>query len=216
MRPLPYKFSNNAVVLGHYGVGQRSGSIAATIGQFGHLASVRWNPSNSLAKFVLTRLRVGITIDGAITAATELAFRAIFARQFSVEFTTAVTFIDMSAGSGKMNREMGNSLMATKGPAIATTTVQSGQTLTADAAPFAMCTFPFLTPTNSTGTAVAVPVGAGVAMADLYNWQELGGHPPTLSANEGIIVQPAVAGPASGTFALYTEWHWAEVINPFG
>lgn len=209
-RPLPYKFAAGATVLGHYKAAQRSGSIAATIGALGHLASIRWAPTVSNAKLVLTRLRVGLTFDGAVTTATELTMRAIIARSFTVDFPTASTQLAPS----KMDAQMGTSLCS--GPRISTTTVMSGQTLTADAAPFAMCTWPALTATNATGTAVLVPVGAGVPMTTLYEWNELGGHPPTLTNLEGILVQPVVAGPASGTFGLYTEWSWAEVIAPFG
>lgn len=218
MRPLPYKFSNSAVVLGHYKVAQRSGSIAATIGALGHLASIRWAPTTQTnANLVLTRLRCGITVDGAITTATEMTLRAIIARNFTVEFTTASTAISLVAGANRMDSgRMATSLMGATGPRISTTTVMSGQTFAADAAPFAMATLPCLTPTNSTGTAVAVPVGFATPMVTLYEWTGLGDHPPTLNNAEGIIVQPVVAGPASGTFALYTEWSWAEVINPFG
>lgn len=199
---------------GHYAVAQRSGSIAATIGAAGHLASIRWPSTTGVC--VVNRIRVGITVDGAITTATELTLRAIVVRGFTVDFTTASTAINMATvpkSNSMRSGTMSSSLMGTAGPRIATTTVMSGQTLTADSAPFAIVTLPGLTPTNSTGTAVLVPVGFGTPMTTLYEWTGLGQHPVVLSANEGIVIQPHVAGPASGTFGLYVEWNWSEVLN---
>jgi len=222
MRPLPFKFSNKAVVLGHYMIGQRSGSLAATIGALtlatgaNGLARVRW-PTNSFgASFVLTRLRIGITVDGAVTTATEFSAQAVIARNFSVDYGTAITNISMVSQCGAMSPLMTNgSLMGATGPGIGTTAVMSGQTLAGDAAPFAMATF--TNPSSTLGaSAVTIQVGAGVPMTDLYNWQQLGGYPPELGPNMGIVVGLKAAGPASGTFGFYTEWSWAEVINPFG
>lgn len=192
---------------GHYYACQRSGELAATIGALGHLARLFW--SQPSMKLVLKRIRVGITFSAAVTTAVEHSLRAIVARNVSVDFTTAITKVNPS----RARQEMPPSRMETNGPGIGTTAVMSGQTLTADAAPFAMCTFPLLQPTNSTGTAVAVPVGAGVKMETLYEQSANGQHPIVLGQNEAVIIQPVTAGPASGTFALYVHWEWAEVLN---
>jgi hypothetical protein len=212
IKPVDYSAVGGTAIGGHFSVAQRSGSIAATIGAGGHLARIRWTDSAHLC--VVTRIRVGITVDGAITTATEMTLRAIIVRGFSVDFTTAMTLISMAGvvNTNKMRSgTMSASLMGVNGPGIATTTVLSGQTLTADAAPFVIGTFPLLLPVTATGTAVAIPVGAGIQSYDLYNWATMGGHPPVLAANEGIVIQPHVAGPASGTFGLYVQWDWAEV-----
>lgn len=196
---------------GHYAVAQRSGSIVATIGAAGHLARIRWTDATRF--LVLHRIKVGVTVDGGITTATELTLRAIVVRGFSVDFTTAITQVSMAGvtNTNKMRASMSASLMGTAGPGICTTTVMSGQTLTADAAPFAVASLPGLLATNSTGVAVAVPVGFGTSMVTLYEWTGLGQYPVVLAANEGVVIQPHVAGPATGTFALYTQWEWAEV-----
>ncbi len=210
----PAVYLSGSSIFGHYAVAQRSGSIAATIGAAGHLARIRWTDPTRFC--VVTRIKVGISVDGAITTGTELTLRAIIARGFTVDFTTAMTAINM-ATVAKTNAMrggiMGQSLMGTAGPGISTTTVMSGQTLTADSAPFAIATLPSLTPTNATGTAVLIPVGFATPMVTLYEWTGMGSHPVVLGQNEGVIIQPHVAGPASGTFGLYTQWEWAEVAN---
>lgn len=209
----PGEYVTNGRTLGHYAVAQRSGELAATIGALGHLASIRW--PDTTAYLVLMRLKVGWSISAAVTTAVEMNMRAIIARGFTVDFTTAATAISMSAVSNtnKMRASMGASLMGTAGPRISTTTVQSGQTLTADAAPFAMHVWPGITSIAQTAAAATVNMALGTAgaMATLYEYTSLAQHPVVLSANEGIIVQPVTAGPASGTFAIYTQWEWAEV-----
>lgn len=209
MRPLEYV--KDGRILGHYAIAQRSGELVATIGALGHLASVRWAIDD--AYFVLLRLRVGWSISAAVTTAVEMNLRAIIARAFSVDFTTAITTINMVTipSTNAMRRSMGSSLMGTAGPRISTTTVQSGQTLTADNAPIAMVVWPSRYPTNSTGTAVAQAVGDAGMMQTLYECTSPFQHPVVLSNNEGIVVQPVTAGPATGTFAIYTQWEWAEV-----
>ncbi len=209
MRPLNY--ITGGVTLGHYAVSQRSGTIAATIGAAGHLASVRWADATRL--MVLQRIKVGISILSAVTTAIEFTMQAVVVRGFSVDFTTASTAISMTGvtNTNKMRASMGASLLGAVGPRVCTTTVMSGQTLTADAAPFAMTIFPALYASTSTGTAVALPAGAASPMMTLYEWTALGQHPVVLAANEGVVLQPVSACVGSGTFALYTQWEWSEV-----
>lgn len=209
---LPYISADRQTVLGHYTVAQRSGELAATIGAAGHLARIRWAPTLANTFCVLLRLRAGISVSAAVTTGVEMTLRAIIARQFTTDFTTAITNINMSTLNSNKNRvSMGQSLMGTAGPGISTTAVMSGQTLTADAAPFAITPIPTLIPVTATGTAVAIPVGTASNMITLYERGGDGFHPIVLSNNEGVVVQPHLAGPASGTWALYTEWTWAEV-----
>ena len=209
MRPLEY--AKDGRVLGHYAVAQRSGELAATIGALGHLASMRWTSDDAFC--VLMRLKVGWSISAAVTTAVEMNLRAIIARGFTVDFTTAATAINMATvmSTNAMRKTMGGSLMGVSGPRISTTAVQSGQTLTADSAPIGMVVWPSRYPTNSTGTAVAQAVGDAGMMQTLYECTAPYQHPVVLSMNEGVIVQPVTAGPASGTFAIYTQWEWAEV-----
>ena len=212
MRPLTWY--NATRTLGHYKAAQRSGAIAATIGALGHLASIR-NPDTTGVKLAIVAIRAGITISGAVTTAVEFVLRAIYARGFTTDFTTASTPVDMAtiANTQKMRSVgMGASVLGANGPRICTTVVMSGQVMTADAAPFGMATLPMLQAVTATGTAVALPVGAATPMVDLYRWDGLGDHPPYLDSNEGVLIQPVVAGPATGTFALHVEWTWAEVL----
>lgn len=207
-RPLDYGVGG--LTLGHYSVGQRSGELAATIGALGHLASIRWARSDSY--LVLIRLRVGVTVSAAITTCVQMAFRAIIVRSFTTDFTTAATSINMTtiAKSNAMRKTMGTSLMGTGGPSISTTTVMSGQTLTADTAPFAAVVLDNLSPTLG-ASAVTAQVGCGTPMTTLYDYSSPSQHPVVLSQYEGVVVQPIIAGPVDGTFALYCEWTWAEV-----
>lgn len=208
MAPLEYKGVGS--VLGHYAVAHRSGSIAATLGALAHSASVRW--SDSTRYMVLLRIKVGITIITAVTAAVETVFRAIIARGFSVDFTTNSTATDMATivNTNKMRANMGASLMTTNGPRILTTAAMSGQTLTADAAPFAMTTFENPSPTLG-ASAVTNQVGCGTPMQTLYECTSPYQHPIVLAANEGVVIQPVVAQCATGTWALQVAWEWVEV-----
>lgn len=203
---MPYdQYSGIGSLRGHYKAAQASGALAATIGAAGHLASIRW--SNGSAYCVLKRLRVGIGIISAVTTAVETTLQAVVVRGFTVDFTTAITAVAPS----RMRSLMPPSLIAGSGTKIATTTVMSGQTLTADAAPFAIAVFPMLTPVTATGTAVALPAGAGTVMQTLYEQTADGDHPVVLSQDEGVVVQTNQASVASGTWRLYVQWEWAEL-----
>lgn len=217
--PVPYiaSIGGQQQILGHYSVVQRSGEIAATLGAAAHLARIRWAPTLSNTYLVLMRLKVGISVSTAVNVAVEMTMRAIIARQFSVDFTTNMTQINMATvkatnamrSTGSLG--MGNSLMGSAGPGTLTTAALSGQTMTVDNAPFAITPIPTLVGTNSTGTVTIVPIGFTSPMITLYEWTGLGQHPVVLAANEGVIVQSHLAGPASGAFGLYTQWEWAEV-----
>lgn len=215
MSYLPYISGDGTQTLGHYQVAQRSGEIAATLAAAGHLARIRWNPTNANALCVVNRIRVGVTVSAAITTAVELAIRAIVVRQFTVDFTTAATLISMSSTANTnvlRSGTMKTSQMGANGPAICTTVVMSGQTFTADNAPFAICSF--TNPSTTLGAAALTnQVGCGVPMATLYERGADGFHPLVLGNNEGVVIQNHLAGPGSGTFALYTEWDWAEVLT---
>lgn len=212
LRPLDY--ASQGRLLGHYAVAQRSGELAATIGALGHLASLRW-PAGLNAYLVLMRLRAGWSVSAAVTAAVEMNLRAILARGFTVDFTTASTPINMAAipKTNAMRNTMNSSLLGTVGPRISTTAVMSGQTLTADAASFAIHVWPGITSIAQTAAAATLNMALGTAgvMATLYEYTALGQHPIVLGDNEGVLVQPVTAGPATGTFAIYTQWEWAEV-----
>jgi hypothetical protein len=217
MRPLPWKFNNGSIVLGHYKIAQVSGAIAATPTALDDWARIRWNPSTSGAKLVLCRLRCGLSVSGAITTLIQFTLDAIIARSYTVDHDTAITNISMAGNTGKMQSDtMASSLMGTTGPGICTTAPMTGETATLDGAPFAIEDFPLIEAVTATGTAIAGPVGAQSGMKDLYKWDALGEHPPVLSAAEGILVRCRLTGHASGTLALRTIWEWAEVINPFG
>lgn len=209
VRPLEYV--SGGTVLGHYSVAQRSGSIVgSTVSALDHHAALRWTDATHF--LVLERLRVGLTWVSATTTSTEFAYRAIIVRNFSVDYTTARTAINMTtiAGSNAMRKTMGTSLLGTVGPQICTTLTMSGQTLTADTAPFAIASLPPPSPTLG-ASAVTIQVGAAVPMVTLYEYTSPAQHPVILSYQEGVVVQPVLAGPGSGTYGLYCEWTWAEV-----
>ncbi len=210
MRPLNY--ITGGVTLGHYATAQRSGTIANSIaaGSTNFLASVRW--SDATRFMVLMRVKIAIGIVAANTTSTQWAFQAMVVRGFSVDFTvgTALSMVGVT-NTNKMRASMGASLMGASGPRIATTGVQTGQTLTQDTAPIAIATLPLLVASTATGTAVALGVGVGSPMTTLYEWTGLGQHPLVLAANEGVVIQPAVATPSDGSFTLTTQWEWAEV-----
>lgn len=211
LRPLDYTSQKSGRILGHYAVAQRGGELAATIGALGHLASIRW--ASDSAYLVLLRVKCGYSVSAAITAAVEFNARAIIARGFSVDFTTASTAINMATvpGTNAMFGAMNTSLMGTAGPRIHTTTVMSGQTLTADNAPFAAQVWPSIVATNATGTVVTQSAGVACPMQTLYECTSPYQHPIVLAQNEGVVIQPITAGPGTGTYALYTQWEWAEV-----
>ena len=100
--------------------------------------------------------------------------------------------------------------MGAAGPGICTTAVLSGQTLTADAAPF--CGVTCANPQGLIASGVTNQVGVGVPMATLYERGADGFHPMVLSTNEGVVVQPVYAGSTDGTDNIHVEWHWAEVL----
>lgn len=218
MPALPYTSPDRqSTILGHYKTFQRSGEIAATLGAAAHLARIRWAPTLSNASLVLLKLRAGISISADVTSGKiEMALRAIIVRGFTVDFTTNMTSLNLGTTKSNAMRSitMNNSQMGASGPGICTTAALSGQTMTADAAPFCGAVMPtLLVPTSATGVATLLTQGAGTPMTTLYERGSDGDHPPVLISGEGIVVQNQLAGYASGTFALYTEWHWAEVLN---
>jgi hypothetical protein len=211
MRPTTY-FTDTSI-LGHYAVAQRSGTVTA-MGAGEEFASIRWTSSTSFLQ--LMRIRCGVTILSAVTTALALDVAAKIVRGFTVDFTTASTAATMSVppGTGAMRKNMSTSQMGVNGPRISTTVTMTGETFTKDAHPFAVASWPTITAVNATGTAVALPAGAGTGMATLYEWTGLGQHPVVLSQNEGVVLEPITGGPATGTWAYYVEWIWGEVPAP--
>jgi hypothetical protein len=196
----------NGNLLGFYKVSQVSGATVS-IGAAGHLGSIRWTDTSRF--MVLIRIRAGWAVSGAITAATIMDLQAVIARAFSVDFTTASTAASLAAANtNKMRQSMGASILGAAGPRIATTTVMSGQTLTADANPFSMTAFTNQPSGNAT---VTQAVGVGHPMVTLYEWDTNGGHPIVLHANEGVLLQPVTAGPVTGSVKYYFSWEWAEL-----
>ena len=214
--PVPYigTGSQSQTVLGHYAVSQLSGAIAATPTALDVHASIRWAPTLSNTFLVLMRVKVGYGVISAITTAVRMAYQASIARQFTVDFTTAATAINLAttAKTNQMRASMSGSQMGANGPRICTTAPQTGQTYTLDAAPFSITTWEALHSVTATGTAVALQAGAAGPMQTLYEWTGLGQHPIVLSNQEGVAVQLVHTGWATGTVSLYTQWEWAEVL----
>lgn len=212
---LPFVSPDRQTVLGHYKVAQVSGAIAATPTALDPHASIRWAPTLSNTYLVLLRLRVGWSVISAVTTTVRMTYQASIARQFTVDYVTGSTAINMStvARTNAMRATMGNSQLGSAGPRITTTGAMSGHTNTLDNAPFAICTWPGLLSVTATGTAVAQQAGMAGQMTDLYVRGADGDHPPVLTNNEGIVVQLTHTGWATGTVSLFTQWEWAEVLT---
>lgn len=197
-------------VLGHYGVSQLSGAIAATPTALDPHASIRWAPSVTSALCVLARIKVGWHCISAITTAVRMSYQASIARSFTVDYVTGSTAINMAnvSKTGAMRSNMSNSLMGTTGPRITTTGAMSGHTNTLDNAPFAFTTW--TVPGILTGT-VSTVAGVAGPMQTLYEWTGIGQHPVVLSNNEGVVIQLTHTGWATGTVSLCCQWEWAEV-----
>lgn len=218
--PVPYigTGSQSQTVLGHYSVAQVSGAIAATPTALDVHASLRWAPSQSNLFLVLMRIKLGWAVISAVSTAVRMAYQASIARQFSVDFTTANTAINLAtvAKTNAMRSSgstgMVNSQMGANGPRISGTAALTGQTYTLDTGPFAVTVWEPLHSVSATGTAVQLNAGAAGPMQTLYEWTGLGQHPVVLGNNEGIAVQLVHTGWATGTVSLYTQWEWAEVL----
>lgn len=213
--PVPYIGTGNQqqVVLGHYAVGQKSGA-SVSLGAGATIGRIRWAPTASALFLVLMRIRLGWTVTGAVTAATPMDADAVVARNFTADFTsgagaTQMTMINMNGVTNMMRRSMSPSQMGANGPGICNTGIAAGQTLTADAAAFAITSFPNQPSGNAT---VTQAIGVGATPQTLYEWTGLGQHPVTLSNNEGVVVRTVTAPVVSGTVAYYLTWEWAEVL----
>ena len=211
---LPFISADKQTVLGHYGVAQLSGAIAATPTALDPHASFRW--SAAMAQngryAVIQRIRVGWACISAITTAVRMAYQASIARGFTVDYSSGNTQVNMAAvvkTQTMRSSNMSPSLMGTTGPQITTTGAMSGQTLTLDAVPFAITNWNV--PAILTGT-VSVPAGVAGNMQTLYERGADGFHPVVLGSNEGVVIQLTHTGWASGTVSLYCEWTWAEVL----
>ncbi len=215
--PVPYIGTGGQAQtsLGHYGVGTLSGAIAATPAALDVHASIRWAPTLTGALLVLTRLKVGWGCISAIAAAVRMAYQATIVRQFTSDYATATTKINMATVAKTQTMRSGfmtNSLMGANGPATCTTAPETVFTGTLDTAPFAMTNWNAFANTNSVGTVTIVNPGSAGDMKPLYEWVGQGMHPPVLGTNEGVIVQLVHTGWASGTVGLYAEWDWAEAL----
>lgn len=208
--------SNSQVTLGHYSTAQVSGSIAATPTALDPHASIRWAPSIT-AYLVLMRLKLGLGVVGTVTAAVRLAYQAQIARQFVTDFgtTNSATAVNLAttAQTNQMRASMSKSLMGANGPKIAGTgSMSTSESLSYDAAPFALTNFTATTNVPLTSTAVQMMTGSGYPMQTVYEWTGLGQHPLVLTSNEGVVCRLIHTGWATGTVSLYTQWEWAECL----
>lgn len=213
--PVPYigTGNNSQVVLGHYGVAQKSGA-SVSIAALGILGSIRWAPTVSSYFCVPMRIKAGWSVTAQITTATPMDLAAIVHRQFTTDFTTASTAISMSgtAYTNQMRKSMAQSQMGANGPRICTTAVMSGNVSIADAAPFAATVWPGVVSTNATGTVATVVLGFAGNMQTVYEWTALGQHPLVLSNNEGVLLEEFTAGTTGGSVAWYFQWEWGEAL----
>lgn len=206
---------NQRGAYGHYRAAHASGTTVS-LAAGAHVAGVRWAPVGATSAFmIVTGVRVGYVVTSAITTATPVDLRLMKAEAFTVDFSSNNTQLDLSGTKMSMMRPgtMAQSLLLTKGPSIATTAAMAGQTATVDTNPIGIAVWPGLTAVTATGTAVAMPAGAGGVMQDLFYARPGHDSPLILANNEGLIVQNVTAGPTTGGIKYYVEWTWTEALG---
>ncbi len=189
---------------GHFRIAQQSGSIVS-MGPNGYIASLRW-PEGLSTYLAVLGIRANIQVVSPISVAVALMLKATIARDFSTDFTTQAT----AGVPSRMRDIMGKPACK---PKICTVGTMSGQTLSADGGPFAMEGLVMRQPTNATGAVTTLAVGDSTETVDLYKFEPRGGHPPVLSAQEGVVIQSVNEMFVSGAWQIMIEWEVAEVFG---
>jgi hypothetical protein len=185
--------------LGAYRLSALSGSIAATLAAASPLFSFRW--TDATRKGVITRMRVGIVVDGNITTAVPIVLEGVVARSFSAS-DTGGNALTLTGNNNKLSTDMGTTLVGDA--RIANTGTLSAGTRTLDSQGFGMAL-------GGSGTTKGAQ--PAVAMADLFNPRAGEEQPIVLSQNEGVIVRSVLTGPADGTFRFALDMAWAEMSS---
>jgi len=202
--PLDYTdMSGN--VFGYYSAVMRTGNMAATVAANAPLASFRWTSSAAVALILSIRWAQQQVTATATAVAGFPDAEAIIARSFTASDTTGTAVVP-----SKMRTTMAASIIGDL--RVATTAALSAGTRTLDSVGFAFASAALkVSPDIGATAATGVAVGNGTLTQDLYKWDRLGGHPPVLQANEGIILRQSSAGPAAGTYNFIFTIEWAEL-----
>src|SRR6185436_250346 len=194
-------------VYGFYSAVLRTGSLAATMAANSPLVSFRWTSTTTVALILAIRW-AHQHVTATATAVTGFPdAEAIIARSFSVADTGGTATVP-----SKMRSTMANSAVGDF--RVATTAQLSAGTRTLDSVGFAFASAPVkVSPDIGATAATGIAAGVGTAMQDVYKWDRLGGHPPVLQANEGLILRQSSAGPAAGTYQFIFALERAELAG---
>lgn len=196
MSAIPVPYTSGQTIQGHYSCAQKSGN-AVSIAAAGNIASLRYTGSGYLT---LMRLRVGYSVQAAITACPQFDFKALRVTAFTAD-------TDGTAGAPCKMRSIMSASAAV--PRICTTAAMSTGTTTTDGV-FAAAPVQGIVATNATGTVVTMSIGVIAPMTTLYEWTGLGQHPVVCAANEGVLLQLFTANNTTGAVNYYVQWEWSE------
>jgi hypothetical protein len=203
--PLDYS-DLNGNLLGYYTAVLRTGNLAATIAANAPHASMRWSSTSSVAVILAVRASVEMVTAAATAVAGFPDAEAIIARAFTVADTTGT-----ATTPTKMRANMAASAVADL--RVATTAALTAGTRTLDSVGFGFGCGELLHNVSATGVAVLITAGNNVPAFDVYKWDRLGGHPPVLTANEGVVLRQSSAGCAAGTYNYIWTLEWAELAQ---
>jgi len=171
---------------GHYAFGAITAAVAFAAAA--HVFAMRVVSDNSF--FFLKKLTVGIAPVTAVTAQFGGDIDAKVLRGFSTAHTTNTTAVLLSDDTGKMDQQMGTSLLEVK-VSTAVAAGMTGNVATEDTNPFAVDYVPGV-----------VGLSTGRQCATLFDCVQMNQHPLRLGYQEGIVVRNTTLW-ATGTVKFY-------------
>jgi hypothetical protein len=174
--------------------------ITATLGANSNVGSFRWMSSTYLA--VITSIRIQAVVLSTITTSVPFDLSVFFARSFTVSDT---------GGSGAVGSQAMKVNPATPGSLLADLRVSTTAALTAGTR--TLDTDPLARVVGASGTVIGNQFFSGVNPAPIFLRTLHTEYPIVLAANEGIVFQSPLAGPATGTFAIIYELNWIETTS---
>lgn len=195
IRPLEYATRFGGRILGHYRAFAQTAAIAPSAS--GIMGAWRYTDTSSVA--VITRIYTTVTVATAVTAQRLDPIVAVIARGYTVRDLTNATVVVLTGNNAKTRTSMGTTLAANMDVA-STAAGMTGGTKTQDTNPIGAAALPGL-----------AALGTALATTDLYKWDQLGGHPVVLAANEGINLLWGATSTGTGTVTVGFGIEWAEV-----
>jgi hypothetical protein len=189
--------------LGAYSLAMQSGSITATLGASSNLFSLRWTDSTRFA--LIRKVTVSALVLTTITTGVQFDLALFFARSFSASDTNAnsSTTATLTTNNAKFRTSFGSSLIAASDVRMAGTGGFTAGTRTLDTNPLGRIP-------GWTGTAAGTPVYNTPYPVPIVDRTGAGQYPIVLAQNEGVVIQNATAGPATGTFNVTVNIEWQE------